>query len=326
MTNICPLVCDKVLPTSITIPAIKESVTFGVIDMSALIHQRMQAGVVHARYSEIEQTAESVIKSVRLNIYLFCKKFDINMAHIFCVFDCPRSKIWRHSVIKKYNEKLCKLNGLVYEESEEFALKAKDLGVHLYPIYKGHRDAKNASSKTFNKEIYVACLRNLRQDNQLNSFAYDSLEADDIAYVICQTIPIHHKVVVLTCDYDYCQIDRINTEIVNVRSKIFETLGNYNALTSRERQLIIIEKCLYGDKSDNIRKSLKTSRVNKEALLKEIEESNFTSTDVNWLDFKLNQNLVDMERIPSTLISQCVLDVENRFNTVLSIKWCSHPN
>ena len=317
---------DNPSQLSITIPVIQESVTFGVIDMSALIHQRMQAGVVHARYSETEQTAESVISSIRLNIYLLSKKFNINMAHMFCVFDCPRAKIWRHDIIKTYNEKLCARHGLVYESGEEFVSKAKQMGVHLYPIYKGHREARNAASTTFNKDIYVACLKNLRQDNQLNAFAYDSLEADDIAYVICQTIPIHHKIVLLTCDYDYCQIDRFNTELVNVRSKTFETLGNYSKLTSRDKQRIIIEKCLYGDKSDNIRRSIKTSRVDKEALIAEIEESNFTSSEVNWPEFKLNRDLVDMERVPVSLIGQCYLDVEKRFNTVLYKNWHSHPN
>ena len=184
---------------------------------------------------------------------------------IFCM-DCPRSMIWRN----------------IY-----------------YDKYKITRVKKN----NFNSDIFDLFERYLNNNNYI-SCKFDTLEADDIVYLIQKQLLFmnrHSNIVIITNDSDYLQMYTSNVKIYNMQFKDLSLKINYNP------KIELLLKIIIGDKSDNIPKlmtGMRKENALKIALMTEEDRIQYFKS-TNLLDkYILNKKLIDLNEIPEEIIKK----------------------
>jgi len=249
-----------------------------LIDNSYYIFNRYFATIrwFKQRHPEIEINHDKIIENKEF-IVAFIKHFEADIKKmlrkyrstktnlIFCM-DCPRSMIWRN----------------IY-----------------YDKYKITRVKKN----NFNSDIFDLFERYLNNNNYI-SCKFDTLEADDIVYLIQKQLLFmnrHSNIVIITNDSDYLQMYTSNVKIYNMQFKDLSLKINYNP------KIELLLKIIIGDKSDNIPKLMtgmrKENALNIALMTEEDRIQYFKST--NLLDkYILNKKLIDLNEIPEEIIKK----------------------
>lgn len=174
----------------------------------------------------------------------------------------------------------------------------------LYKDYKGSR----VQNTNFNAKIFPIFNEYILKKN-IKKIGFERLEADDIVYLIQKQLKkvAQSDIVIISNDNDYLQLandDRVS--ILNMQFKDITLRGSQNA------HFDLINKAIYGDKSDNIHKiapfitkekALELSVLEQSELQKWISEHDLSEK------FDFNMSLVSFERIPKSL-------VENFYNTI----------
>lgn len=151
-----------------------------------------------------------------------CKTHNIkNHENVVFVKDCPRDKIWRHSVIGGYKENR-----------------------------EGRTDTFDSSVFPF---TYQNILPRLEERYGVQVFGHDCLEADDVVAIVAKDVMdkvADAEIVVITNDNDYIQL--LNHE--NAGKMLIENLQG-KPISQRvgcDPKTYIEVKKIMGDKSDNI--------------------------------------------------------------------------
>lgn len=157
--------------------------------------------------------------------------------------------------------------------------------------YKKHR----IDNPDFNRDIFDYFKTTLANNQNLKLISGDKLEADDVIALIHNKIKDKINTVIITNDSDYVQLKDSNTIIVNMQLKDITLKYNLTHYT--------IYKALVGDKSDNIKRVGKITKVQAGNLItKSLDDIELWLTDNNLLtDFNNNMRLIDFKYIPQDL-------------------------
>lgn len=184
----------------------------------------------------------------------------------------------------------------------------------IFPEYKAHRKAARKKSKFDWKEVFTA-IRNFKEDLK-EFFPYkvievDKAEGDDVVAILAKFIK-DEKTIIIGSDKDYTQL-QLNPHITQYSPTKKEFL------TSENPDFDLFELIVKGDKGDgipNIRSSNDTfmsdkrQKPIKEKEIKEwygLEPERFCSDMDMFNNFKRNQELIDFDYIPDSII-QSVLE------------------
>tara|TARA_B110000483_G_scaffold231004_1_gene296874 strand:+ start:306 stop:1100 length:795 start_codon:yes stop_codon:yes gene_type:complete len=149
----------------------------------------------------------------------------------------------------------------------------------------------------FNRDIFDYFKTTIVTEHKLKLISCNKLEADDVIALIHNRIKDKTDVVIITNDSDYVQLKDDNTTIVNMQLKDITLKYNINNYS--------IYKALVGDKSDNIKRVGKITKVQAENLITEsLSDIELWLTDNNLLtEFNNNMRLIDFKYIPEDLIN-----------------------
>lgn len=190
------------------------------------------------------------------------KKFKTLKSNIYMCIDCLRCDIWRN----------------------EYCANYKGTRVH---------------NNTFNRDIFDIFKTTINQDiTQIN---FENMEADDVTAILHREIrnkKSNKKIIIITNDKDYQQLNDEYTDIVNLLK--FKNICDGECYN-------LIMKCLMGDKSDNIPKIPKITKQkaielsqNEEQLMKWLETTN------NIKQYENNMKLMSFDKIPEHLIKNAL--------------------
>ena len=207
---------------------------------------------------------EAFQKHVLQDFKKMCKQWKICMSNIVLCCDCPREKIWRND---------------------------------HHTSYKAHR----VQSTFFDPNIFPMFYEYVDSHPEwgLTRMMYDSLEADDVVYLIKQKLA-GQRVIIVTNDNDYLQMIDDQTTIFNITGKGLNLAKRSCGHPQKDLKI----KIVMGDKSDNI-EPIHAGIGPKTALkLVDMEESEFQ----NYLDtrgcremYEKNKKLIDFTEIPKEL-------------------------
>lgn len=166
----------------------------------------------------------------------------------------------------------------------------------LYKDYKGSR----VQNVNFNRDIFPIVNDYIAKKN-IKKVSFDRLEADDIIYLMQKQIKNigNNNVIIISNDNDYLQLADSRTNIINMQFKDITLRGSKNA------DVDLYQKAMYGDKSDNILKI--SPLMTKE---KALEISQMPQKEMkDWLienslidQFNFNMNLISFELIPKKYV------------------------
>jgi len=232
-----------------------------------------QYQVKDIKYDEITNDAvfmEAFYKHVLQDFKKLCKQWKTNLGQIILCCDCSRDRIWRN----KYHDN-----------------------------YKGLR----VQSVTFNPSIFLKFyeyVESNQKDWGLDLLTYDQLEADDIVYLVKNKIQANQetiKIVVITNDNDYLQIQDETTVIHNMTGKGL----NLSKRSCGDPKKDLKIKLIMGDKSDNINSIHKGIGPKTALKLSELPDDEFEAYLIknNCMEnYKKNKIMVDFSEIPTELI------------------------
>ena len=280
-------------------------INFGIIDVSAVVHYNIRSSTINCKHAKCENSLPNIFNSSMRMIQNLCDAHNIDAACIIMAYDCSRKNIWRHSVIEEYS-----INHNV-----------------TLPVYKGKRDEANLKNTNngFDKELYYIVIRALIEQFPDTNAYCDKLEGDDMVALVLERLPPWAIAHILTVDQDLLQLTvRPQTHVYHCRNPILRMA------IPDEPATLIVNKCLYGDVSDNI----KGSFINKKAaggkekiadIILEIVNNDMVIPNhhLNIIDidkFNLNLDLMDLRRIPCSLKSRVLKDVDEIINKALHSK------
>lgn len=202
------------------------------------------------------------------------KKFKTVKSNIIFCCDCLRTDIWRNDIYKDY--KLTRIK-----------------------------------KQNFNSSIFIL-FRNYISNHDYHYCEFDTLEADDITYIIQKKIKDEFRdslITIITNDNDYLQMYDKNTTIINMQFK------DISLRIKSDPNIELEYKIIYGDKSDNIPKI--QNGMNKDNAFKlasmDVSEKHKYLNENNLMDkYLLNKRLVDLREIPDKLI----LEFNSKYNII----------
>jgi 5'-3' exonuclease len=162
----------------------------------------------------------------------------------------------------------------------------------LYKDYKGSR----VQNVNFNRDIFPIVNDYIAKKN-IKKVSFDRLEADDIIYLMQKQIKNigNNNVIIISNDNDYLQLADSRTNIINMQFKDITLRGSKNA------DVDLYHKAMYGDKSDNILKISPLMTKEKALEISQMPEKEMK----DWLikhslidQFNFNMNLISFELIP----------------------------
>ena len=112
--------------------------------------------------------------------------------------------------------------------------------------------------------------------------------------------PYQKNIVIITNDNDYLQLADTNIHIINMQFKDITQRGNKDARSD------LLNKAIYGDKSDNIQKiapfitkekALQLSKMSDDEIRSWLQENNLIDK------FNFNMNLISFEKIPCRYVN-----------------------
>ena len=189
-----------------------------------------------------------------------------------------------------------------------------------FEYYKLNRKAKQDASDINWKEIYDA-LHKIRTEIELN-FPYKNIkveraEADDIISVLCERYSSTEKILILSSDKDFKQLQK------------FENVSQYSGmkkdfLVCESPKGFLIEHIVRGDSSDGIPnvlsdddtfvvESKRQKRLTKKTVEDILETYRMTGSPPEYCSsgWKRNEKLIDLDCIPDIIKSEVV----NQFET-----------
>jgi 5'-3' exonuclease len=265
---------------------------FLIIDTSYAVFYRFYAIKSYLKISKNKMEIELSMKDVKFKdmfkktfkkmIYDLTRKFKPDK--IIFALDCENSKIWRNNLMEGYkgNRKNNDFDGTVFPFTIQEILPELQSEMLNFTIRK----------KLHRTDVYI--------------MFEEKAEADDMVYIYCKrTDAKEKKKIIITSDNDYLQLLDTNTEIFDLKGTDLRT----KSLGDSGKDILI--KVLGGDPSDNIPKLLtkmKTLEMIKNLKYKEIcnlfeNDSNGTTRE----RFRLNMNLVNMSKIPESIVKKALL-------------------
>ena len=171
----------------------------------------------------------------------------------------------------------------------------------VFPEYKSNRDYTGFNGKKVFQWTYDNILPIWTQKGS-RVLRYEKLEADDLAAYIVQYMAKHkphEKITIITNDNDYLQLLKYpGVSLINLKEEDLSkrSLGN--------PEWDLMKKIILGDPSDNIPKIL--DRCGPKTLVKYLENRDefnkvLHSKEGAFKQFKINQLLIDFEKIPTLL-------------------------
>tara|TARA_B100001778_G_scaffold109679_1_gene89746 strand:- start:3510 stop:4277 length:768 start_codon:yes stop_codon:yes gene_type:complete len=169
----------------------------------------------------------------------------------------------------------------------------------LLNCYKQNR----VDNPNFNKNIFDYFKTILATKYKLKLISSDHLEADDVIALIHKQITNKINTIIITNDSDYVQLQNPNTIIVNMQLKDITIKHNIENYT--------IYKALTGDKSDNIKRVGKITKVNASNLIKKPVKEIYEWLEDNKLlnEFNDNMKLIDFNYIPENLANNLLSNI-----------------
>jgi 5'-3' exonuclease len=159
--------------------------------------------------------------------------------------------------------------------------------------YKKHR----IDNPDFDRDIFDYFKSTIAINHKLKLISSNNLEADDVIALIHNRIKDKTNTIIITNDSDYVQLKDNNTTIINMQLKDITLKYNINHYT--------IYKALVGDKSDNIKRVGKITKIQASNLItKSLSDIELWLTDNNLLtEFNNNMKLIDFKYIPEELVN-----------------------
>ena len=147
----------------------------------------------------------------------------------------------------------------------------------------------------FNRDIFDYFKKEIAINHKLKLISGNKLEADDVIALIHNKIKDKVNVIIITNDSDYVQLKDTNSTIINMQLKDITLKYNINNYS--------IYKALVGDKSDNIRRVGRITKVQAGNLItKSLSDIELWLSDNNLLtEFNNNMRLIDFKYIPEDL-------------------------
>ena len=166
----------------------------------------------------------------------------------------------------------------------------------IYKEYKGSR----GQNLNFNSSIFTIFSEYI-QNRGIKKIWFERLEADDVIYLIQNKLKqlTLQNIVIITNDNDYLQLADKNVSIINMQFKDITLRGNKNAKSD------LLNKAIYGDKSDNIQKIAPFITKEKALQLSKMDEGEirFWLIENNLMEkFNFNMNLISFEKIPTQYV------------------------
>jgi hypothetical protein len=181
----------------------------------------------------------------------------------------------------------------------------------LFPYYKANRK-KNQEASEINWKAIFECLNKIREELKV-VFPYrvidiESAEADDVIGTLCREFGDYQKILILSGDKDFIQLQRYN----NVRQ--FDPVRK-KYITHNDPEKFLFEHILKGDAGDGIPNILsndnclvvgerqrpmtqkKMDAFVKDAIANKIDHPAFRN-------FKRNEQLIDLTKIPANIAAQ----------------------
>jgi 5'-3' exonuclease len=173
----------------------------------------------------------------------------------------------------------------------------------IYEDYKEHRKTTKYKSRSFNmsgvfKKIYGDILPEVARQFKINILMIPTAEADDTISVIVRDLPSHIHVYIISSDTDYLQLlDRRNTHIYGLNGEYINK--KLFGLTAEKK---LLQKVLYGDKSDNIPPCLTDINMIKSYMRDQSLLTGLLKNDGDTLEkYHRNRELIDFNFIPYQL-------------------------
>jgi hypothetical protein len=244
------------------------------------------------------------------------------MSKNILLFDLSNLIFYRYYSIKKYfnikneelhtpefKQKFLEFDSIINKIRVKFKIKEIDNIYYLKDCLRSniwrHKYIDNyKGNRKYNSEIgeyFKLAYENYFQDKNIIEENY--VEADDICgvfvnYILDKNIS-YDNIYIFTSDLDYLQL-KYNSNIhiydMKLNNIVNKSLGNYN--------LDLKQKCIIGDKSDNISPII--NRLNKKLLSEYINNDTLFQTMLNnnpiiKQKYELNCRMIDLNNIPSDL-------------------------
>jgi hypothetical protein len=188
----------------------------------------------------------------------------------------------------------------------------------IYPHYKASRKQSRDSSGHDWDSIFD-CLNKIREELKLFSpykvIEVDTCEADDIIGTLTRKFAPDQKVLILSSDGDFPQLQRYGTNVKQYNPSQKKFVVSDNPISDLK------EKIIRGDKGDGIPNILSKD----DTFINGIRQKSITEVKLsNWMNqdpkefcneemlrnFSRNQNLIDLTKIP-TKIQDSIIDTYN---------------
>jgi len=166
----------------------------------------------------------------------------------------------------------------------------KDYGVNerkeMFAEYKGNRD-REYSAQVHSKNEYI---KQLLETLGIKNFFPLRLEADDCMAFLVKSIP--GKKIIVTVDKDLCQCINENVIVYDPIRKKEITIDNFLEVMKVDKNHYLVEKCMRGDKSDNVPG---VTGMGKKKIEKYFNGSYHLTADQN-TEFKRNYELFRLDK------------------------------
>jgi len=199
------------------------------------------------------------------------KIYNVPITNLIFAIDCPREQIWR---------------------------------MKHFTNYKANRDSskhRKANVKELFKFTYSKIIPELEETHGIKTIRIDRAEADDVIAVIkneLRRVQPNRKIIIITGDHDFLQLNDENTSIVNLKNK------DLTEKSCGDPQKDLLKKIIQGDSSDNINSvfekcGAKTTQKyidNMDMFYEKIEKDPKAKKK-----FEFNKLLIDFNNIPEDI-------------------------
>jgi 5'-3' exonuclease len=211
-------------------------------------------------------------------------------------------KMYLESIEKLVKKKIMKNSNIIFcMDSSRNTLWRTEIDSK----YKGDRadlSLKTDFKPTFNYTYDEIIPKILEKNDNINALKVDKCEADDIIAVITMEEKKknpNRDIIIVSGDNDFLQLGRSNVRFINYKIKKFVEY------TEEEAKLLLHEKILLGDKSDNIEsilpndKKVLTASKKKELLTNISKFNEYVKDNKKLLDaYTYNKKMIDFNYIP----------------------------
>ena len=188
---------------------------------------------------------------------------------------------------------------------------SKNWRKQIYQEYKATR--KNSNSQIYDDQIFIY-LKDVIIPEIVESFSAmrilePTAEGDDVISVLKKhnrNKDMERKIVIITSDTDMCQLIDENTDVYDLKGKNLRTVLEKDNLSASQ---YLVQKCILGDKSDNIPSVF--PKCGKKTVAKYLENMDLFNAQLNsspdYIErYKHNQLLINLDNIPQEIQDKIV--------------------